>query len=288
MRLLLLGALVASCAPANDGCEPSGESRALHDDVREASGLALSRQHRDVLWTHNDSDGGAAIFAIDLEGNPLARIELAGAHNRDWEDIAVAACPSGGPDGDCIFVADIGDNRATREGVGVWVAAEPEPSAPATIDAVFIRLHYPDGARDAEAIVVLDDGALMVITKGRERPVSVYRSGPLAWPVGEGEPIQLSRVQDLSDEAVDLPRQVTGASIRDDVIAIRSYARLQFFRFAGDTLAAILAEPVQLDSLAEPQGEGIALGGRGRAWLVSEAGPQAIAPRLTPLRCRLP
>jgi len=288
MRLLLLGALVASCAPAEDGCEPSGESRALHDDVREASGIALSRRHRDVLWTHNDSEGGAAVFAIDTEGNPLARVELSGAHNRDWEDMAVGPCPTGGPDGDCIFVADIGDNRATREGVGVWVASEPDPASTETVDAAFIRLHYPDGARDAEAIAVLDDRSLVVVTKGREHRVSVYRSGPLDWPGADTAPVRLTRVQDLSAEAVDLPRQVTGASNRGDLIAIRSYARLQFYRFSGDTLAAILAEPIQLDSLAEPQGEGIALGDDGRAWLVSEAGPQAIAPRLTPLRCRLP
>jgi hypothetical protein len=288
MRLLLLAALVASCAPPEDGCEPSGEAHPLHDDVREASGLALSRAHRNVLWTHNDSNGGAAIFAIDTDGAALGRIELAGAHNRDWEDIAVGACPGGGPGGDCVFVADIGDNRAAREGVGIWIAAEPDPSVNGTAQAVFLRLHYPDGARDAEAIVALDDGSLLIVTKGREHPVTVYRSPKLAWPAADSTPLQLTRVQELSAEPVDLPRQVTGASGRDGLIAVRSYARLQFFRFDGDTLAAILPEPAQLDSLAEPQGEGIALGARGRAWLVSEAGPQAIAPRLTPIRCRLP
>ena len=117
------------------------EAVPLDRDLREASGIAISRAHRNVLWTHNDSERGAAIFAIDTAGRTLGRIELAGAHNRDWEDIAVGECPRGGPDGDCVYVADIGDNRATREGVGLWIAAEPEPDGNATVESTFLRLH---------------------------------------------------------------------------------------------------------------------------------------------------
>ena len=242
-----------------------------------------------MLWTHNDSERGAAIFAIDTAGRTLGRIELAGAHNRDWEDIAVGECPRGGPDGDCVYVADIGDNRATREGVGLWIAAEPEPDGNATVESTFLRLHYPDGARDAEAIAVLDDGSVLIVTKGREAPIGIYRSHPLEWPAAASEPVRLTLLQQLTSEAVDLPDQITGASAgHDATIAIRSYSKLRFFRFAADTLVPVLAAPVALDSLAEPQGEGVAIGLRGRVWLVSEAGPQDVAPRLTPLRCRLP
>jgi hypothetical protein len=60
------------------------------------------------------------------------------------------------------------------------------------------------------------------------------------------------------------------------------------YEVAEDSLRALLETPLALDSLAEPQGEGVAFGRRGRIYLSSEAGPQGIAPRLTRLRCRLP
>ena len=281
--------VLASCSSAGPGCEVDGESLALYDDVREASGIALSRAHRDVVWTHNDSNGDAAIFALDVGGNPIARVELEGAHNRDWEDIAVARCPRGGPDGDCVFVADIGDNRATREGVGIWIAHEPDPRRSTSTAATFLRVVYPDGPRDAEALVVLDDGSIVIVSKGREHAVSVFGSEPLTWPAADAPPVRLVSIQQLSDGPVDLPDQVTGASLgRDGTIAVRAYATLQFYRFAADTLEPLLPEPFALDSLAEPQGEGVAIGEGGRVYLMSEAGPQAIAPRMTPLRCRLP
>ena len=262
----------------------------LPNEVREASGIALSRAHDAVLWTHNDSDGGAAIFAVDTAGQLIGRVEIEGAQNRDWEDIAVARCPRGGPDGDCVYIADIGDNRASREGVGVWVTAEPDPRNDRTARATFFRLHYPDAARDAEALAVAEDGGLLLTSKGREHPVTVYRTDPLAWPGGTSAPMRLRTVQQLSRAPVDLPGQVTGASLAPDgrTLALRSYAALQFYRIDGDSLRPLLDPVVALDSLAEPQGEGVTVGRRGRVYLVSEAGPQGIAPRLTRLRCRLP
>ncbi len=290
IRAIVAVVFVVACAPGGDVCVLDGEPLALDDAMREASGLASSRTHDDVLWTHNDSEGGAAIFAIDTDGALLGRASLIGAQNRDWEDMAVARCPSGGPDGDCVFIADIGDNRAAREGIGIWVAAEPEPRRNDEQSAVFFRVHYPDGPRDAEALAVLPDGRLLIVSKGREQPIGAYRSAPLEWP-GHGTPIvDLELMARLSEEPVDLPAQVTGAALDRSgrMLALRSYASLQLYEVAEDSLRALLETPLALDSLAEPQGEGVAFGRRGRIYLSSEAGPQGIAPRLTRLRCRLP
>lgn len=288
-RSLIAALVLSSCAPARDGCEPRGESLTLHADVREASGIAASREHDDVLWVHNDSEGGAVVFSISTTGEMLGRVTLNGAHNRDWEDIAVGHCPVGGPDGDCLYLADIGDNRATREAIGIWVTAEPHPRDQESADAVFVRLRYPDGPRDAEAMAVLPDGSLIIVSKGREHPVSVYRSGPLEWPTAPEQEAQLTLVQRLTAQPASLPDQITGSGAdRDGRIAVRSYASLQFYRLESDSLIPLLPEPVPLDALAEPQGEGVTAGTGGRIFLVSEAGPQGIAPRLTPLRCRLP
>ncbi len=280
--------LATSCAPTADECIPAAESYAIADEVREASGVAASRTHAGVLWTHNDSEGAAAIFAIDTSGRLLGRVALEGAQNRDWEDIAVARCPRGGPDGDCVYVADIGDNRAARDGVAVWVVPESDPHATSSVKPAFVRLYYPDGARDAEALVVLDDGSLLVITKGRDFPVAVYRSPPLTWAPDTAAALELEMTQQLTDGPVDLPIQVTGAALgTSGRLAVRTYSTLQFYRLDGHSLAPI-GDVVRLDSLAEPQGEGVALDRAGRVYLASEAGPQGIAPRLTLLGCRAP
>ena len=288
-RCLITALALTSCAPAPDGCEPNGDALQLHDDVREASGVAASRTHDDVLWIHNDSDGGAAVFAFAVTGEMVGKISLNGARNDDWEDLSVAPCPDGGPDGDCLFIADIGDNRAVRESIGIWIAAEPIPGVDETADAVFVRMHYPDGPRDAEAVAILEDGSALIVSKGREHPVSVYRSAPLAWPAGPDDEAELTLLSRLSAEPASIPDQVTGADVdRDGRIVVRTYASLQFYRLAGDSMVVLLREPTRLDSLGEPQGEGVAYGRRGALFLVSEAGPQAIAPRLTSLKCRLP
>ncbi|HUF13274.1 MAG TPA: hypothetical protein VMN78_09255 [Longimicrobiales bacterium] len=285
---------IAACVTPEDGCELDGGPFDLPADVREASGVAMSRDHDGVLWIHNDSDGGARIFAVDTRGALLGTITLASAQNRDWEDIAIAPCPIDGPSGDCIYIADIGDNRAARdEGVGLWVLPEPRPRNGATSNVAFLRIHYPDGPKDAEAIVVTEDRSLILVSKGRESAISVYRAADLTWPRESGSdaaPLTLQLMQRLSDEPVDLPEQITGASLGPDgsSVALRSYSSLQFYRIGDAELEPLLATPIALDPFAEPQGEGVALGARGRVFLVSEAGPQGIAPRLTRLRCATP
>ena len=79
--------------------------------VSDASGLAASRVHPDVLYTHNDgaqSDGGRSptIFAISAtNASLLGSFSVTGAENVDWEDIAVGPCPD---KGSCIYIEDAG------------------------------------------------------------------------------------------------------------------------------------------------------------------------------------
>src|SRR4051794_6987818 len=41
-------------------------------EITESSGLAASRKHPGVFWTHNDSGNGPYIFAITRDGHLLA------------------------------------------------------------------------------------------------------------------------------------------------------------------------------------------------------------------------
>lgn len=71
--------------------------------INEASGLAASRLHPGVLYTHNDSGDRARIFALDSEdGRMLAQYQVLPADHHDWEDMAVGVCPSKA--GSCIYI----------------------------------------------------------------------------------------------------------------------------------------------------------------------------------------
>ena len=53
-----------------------------------------------------------------------------------------------------LFVGDIGDNQDLWPEVAVYRVTEPARLRDATVPAVRYRLRYPDGSRDAEALLV--------------------------------------------------------------------------------------------------------------------------------------
>ncbi|MGW5507101.1 WD40 repeat domain-containing protein [Streptomyces albogriseolus] len=146
---LLTAALAVPVSAAdNDGGD---EGFTINDPrVTESSGLAASRQHPGVYWTHNDSDDGPHLYAVDgSTGDTVARLTLTGIGTpRDVEAISV------GP-GDRLFVADVGDNLGgTWPYVWIYELPEPERLQDATVQATQYVVKYADGPRDAEAMVV--------------------------------------------------------------------------------------------------------------------------------------
>src|SRR5688500_10478306 len=51
--------------------EPTIAGKIESGEITESSGLTASMCQPDVLWTHNDSGGGAFIFAINSKGKRL-------------------------------------------------------------------------------------------------------------------------------------------------------------------------------------------------------------------------
>src|SRR5512146_2363423 len=104
----------ASACPACAAPEATG---ALSDPaLNEISGVVASIAHPGVLWAHNDSGDVPRFFAVDGAGNRLATISVAGAQAVDWEDIARGPCPAG----TCLYLADIGDNKAQRSSYTIY------------------------------------------------------------------------------------------------------------------------------------------------------------------------
>ncbi|MEU7567419.1 WD40 repeat domain-containing protein [Streptomyces fradiae] len=135
----------------------SGASAASEDDgftltdprITESSGLAASRAHPGVYWTHNDQDE-PRVFAVDgRTGETVATVTLRGVGKpRDMEAISV------GPDG-YVYVGDIGDNLdGSWSHVWIYRFREPERLRDTTVDATQYTVRYEDGPRDAEALMV--------------------------------------------------------------------------------------------------------------------------------------
>ncbi|GAB2881146.1 hypothetical protein GCM10027074_56800 [Streptomyces deserti] len=143
---LLVGAFAVP-ASAADG----NEDFTIRDArITESSGLAASHQHPGIYWTHNDSDDGPYLYAVDSRtGETVARVTLTGVGTpRDVEAISI------GP-GNQIYVGDIGDNLGGSWPY-VWVYRLPEPKQlrDQTVRATQYVVKYSDGPRDAESLVV--------------------------------------------------------------------------------------------------------------------------------------
>ncbi|MBT2477710.1 WD40 repeat domain-containing protein [Streptomyces sp. ISL-94] len=163
------GAAFAAGAPA-----PAASSFTITDPrIKESSGLAASRIHPGVYWTHNDSDDGPYVYAVDsATGKTVARVTLTGIGKpRDIEAISL------GPDGQ-LYVGDIGDNRdGTWDHVWIYRFPEPKELADATIKAVQFTVRYADGPRNAEALMVHPVTGRVYIASKNESKGGLYE-GP--------------------------------------------------------------------------------------------------------------
>ncbi|WP_405458921.1 WD40 repeat domain-containing protein [Streptomyces sp. NBC_00101] len=156
VSLTALGAtallLFAGTAPARaDDGDGADRSFTIEDPrITESSGLAASHLHPGVYWTHNDSEDGPYLYAVDSRtGRTVATVTMTGVGEpRDVEAISL------GPDGN-LYVGDIGDNLdGTWDHVWIYRLPEPKVLKDVTVRATQFDVVYADGARDAEALMV--------------------------------------------------------------------------------------------------------------------------------------
>ncbi len=264
-------------------CTLAAPGAPLPEAVRESSGIAPVSGSDHLFWTHNDSGGAPELFVVDLEGREGGRVRVPGASNRDWEDLATGTCPEGGR---CLYIADTGDNRETRRDPAIYRIPEPLPEDSVSAPARRFALRFPHGARDVEALYLLPQETLFLVTKGRNHPVEVYRVPPLE---GE-EPLVPELIQVLTDGPVLLPRMVTGAGATPDgaLVVIRTYEAMVFHRPGADgRLSPIPGGFVNLRPLREMQGEAVAWAGGNRWVLTSEGGPGISRGAIHLLECPL-
>ncbi|MFN2316847.1 MAG: hypothetical protein ABR551_11495 [Gemmatimonadales bacterium] len=223
--------------------------------LSESSGVAVSRAHPGVLWTHNDAGHPAVLFATDTLGRAIGRYTVTGARSVDWEDIALGPCPSG----ECLYIGDVGDNEEQRPAVMIYRVPEPDPSARrgATLPADTLRIRYPDRPRDVEALFVDQEGGTWLVSKGRSTGIILYHVPAAAWETGNA----IARLVDTLPIRHHLPsgRLVSGAAVASDGrrVVIRTYRDLFLFTLEGGRLEAA-PPPNRCEILGlEPQGEAV-------------------------------
>jgi hypothetical protein len=250
------------------------------DEQDETSGLVVSAKNRDTLWLNNDSGDSARVFAAAPDGTLRGVYALAGATAIDWEDLAMGPGPTAGAP--YLYVGDIGDNDEKRPNIVVYRVAEPEVTGDggehtlSNVDA--LTLQYPDGAHDAEALMVdpRTGDLYIVIKRLTGGPAAVYRA-----PAGlaAGSTTTLTKVGEIDLPRLPLVASVTAADISRDgaVIGVRTYGGVRLWaRGEGQSVvAALKADPCQGPVPIEVQGEALGFRPDTRSYFTVSEGAHA-------------
>ncbi|NSC22369.1 esterase-like activity of phytase family protein [Streptomyces albus subsp. chlorinus] len=257
--LCLAGAVSVAGAvatPAAAADEPRGFT--IRDPrITESSGLAASRAHKGVYWTHNDSDDGPYVYAVDgRTGKTVARVTMRGIDPRDVEAVSV------GPDGD-VYVGDIGDNL-DGSWSEVWIYRFPEPGrlrGEITVTPTRYTVRYADGPRNAESLMVHPKTGRVYIASKSDRGKGGVYAGPERLVAGGVN--TFTRVAGIDFEATD------GAFSPDGTrLILRGY-------FSGYAYRWQDGRPKKIGSVAVPlqrQGESVTFAPDGRTLMFGSEG----------------
>ena len=208
------------------------------DLVPELSGLAVTRRsaiarsrgsaHK-LIWSHNDSGHAAEVFGFEVNGQVKTIIELP-VEAIDIEDIAAKACPWSSTQ-QCLWLADVGDNKHKRQSVSLHVVPLPNTDWLASkhilrlkVDRSQIssyRFTYPNGQKpNVEALAVAPHGRqVWLFEKSDAKQVKFWSLTIPTSSLGASE--NLTSIQEYKFDVsywpsqIDSPRQrrITGADI---------------------------------------------------------------------------
>ncbi|HET9871472.1 MAG TPA: hypothetical protein VFP89_02600 [Propionibacteriaceae bacterium] len=245
--------MLALAAPAPSFAADRVEFTISAPAIQESSGLAADTGST-TYWTVNDSGAAGVVFALAPNGSLKGMLQYR-ATPVDVEALAIA--------GGRLYVADIGDNQAKRASVTVYLFDGPTPQAqPQRYQAIDFR--YPDGAHDAETLLVDASGRIYLVTK--EARGGIYAA-----------PRQPSRqAVNLLERVGDAPAYVTDGVFlpQQNAIALRTYLSVEL-------LAADTYQPKARAALPQqPQGESITRSLDGRSLLVGSEGAKSVVYRV--------
>ncbi|GAB6197392.1 hypothetical protein [Lysobacter xanthus] len=213
----------------------------LDSQMRETSGLTVSRVHRGILWMHDDGGNPARLFAVNRDGDRVATYRVEGVPKTDWEDIAAFA--RGGRQ--YLMLADTGDNGGLRRTLQLHAIEEPRALENARLRPAWsIVFRWPDGPRDCEAMAVDERRGEVLLISKRRQPPELFRLplAPRIDPPAVAERIGRLRMPPAlapgggTDERAPLAAQVTAAAISPSGrrLAVMTYRYLLVYERRGD------------------------------------------------------
>ncbi|QNN23909.1 hypothetical protein HED60_17080 [Planctomycetales bacterium ZRK34] len=281
MRMMMVLMLAAAIVIGDEGGrvieygEPIKRGDLENKAINESSGLAVSRIHRDLYWTHNDSGNAPVLFAIGPNGEDRAMFTLVGLRARDWEDMA--SCTLDGKP--YLLIGDVGDNQQTHQHGTLILVPEPDVK---DIDhhrrAVIkperlIHFVYEDGPANCEAIVVdAAAGKVLLIQKVALGACGVYEL-PLSPPAAEDEAPNARRMYTAKRIGQSWINMVTGADLSHDGrrLIISTYGpSYELTRTGDETWADVFKkQPRRVDMPRRRQGESICYDTDGESLLLT-------------------
>lgn len=251
-------------------------------ELNEVSGLIVTRNN--TIYVHNDSGDTTRFFAINAKGDLLSTIYFKGDPVRkskgvlDCEDIAYGPGPEIGRN--YIYLGDIGDNSSLRSYISVY--RFPEPSKLETTmhtERELIHFRYPNGAQDAETMMVDPVSKELVIVSKRQDTVGIYAA---SLSFRDGDTIQLQKRGSLY-----LPSGLTPSSkyiVAGDIsfdgkqVLLKTYQKVYYWgRKNNEPLTdALLRKPVALPYVRERQGEAIGFSSDGKGYYCISEGLNAL------------
>jgi hypothetical protein len=247
-------------ASSAGGLERTADERVVFhiqsDQIDESSSLVVSTKHPHLVYTTNDSGDTPTVYVLDSRSGALVgTTTLEGVEAVDVEALA------SGDDGSLV-VADIGDNDAVRDAIDAYRIPQPGRGT-ASVRPLGVTLTYQGGPRDAEGVLYdADSGRVFVVSK-EYAEAHVYRSPPDVFDRPHASVVPVADAPDLATDATFLPG--------GEVVAIRTYFAVDFYRFPGWEHLATKVLPLQ------KQGESItAPPGGDELWIGSEGVNSAV------------
>ncbi|MEV6487253.1 hypothetical protein AB0M20_01250 [Actinoplanes sp. NPDC051633] len=197
------------------------------------------------------------VFFLDNKCNVDKTVSFSGSGPRDTEDMVLS------PDGETLWIADIGDNKKDRETIALWSMPVDGSDRPE-----LFRMRYPDGGHDAEALLLNGDGTPIIVTKEIGRAATLYtptaklkknsdagvalkKAGEVTVPPSNTAGNSVSR---LFKGTIDGGAVAPGTT----KVVLRTYLdALEWPVTGGDVLAALKATPRVTPLPNEPLGEAI-------------------------------
>ncbi len=145
-----------------------------NEALTEASGLAVGRLNRDVLFSMNDSGHAPRLFAMSLSGADLGSWSVAYEGLHDFEDMAAFSWQGK----NYLMIADTGDNFYWRPVLRLILIEEPDINS-MTADTVLpverlIEFSFADGYRDIEAVAVDPEASEVYLLSKRHVPPELF------------------------------------------------------------------------------------------------------------------